>query len=80
MKEPVVAIFDRKTALFDRPHCIRHIGEAIREFEHLCKKPETRFGMNPEDYMLFQVANFDPATGLYENIQPSVALASGVAT
>lgn len=77
MKEPVVAVFDRKTALYDKPHAIRHTGDAIREFEHLLKDPKTRFGMNPDDFILRQIATFDPNDGSYTNITPPVDLASG---
>jgi len=74
MKQPVIAIYDRKTALFDTPIMVRHVGTAIREFETLKSKPETKYGLNPEDYQMFQVALYDDETGAFENVAPHVGL------
>lgn len=78
MKKPVVAVFDKKIALYETPVIVRHNGEAIREFEILRKDTNTKFGKNPEDFDLFQIANYDETTGQYENLSPATHLISGV--
>lgn len=78
MKLSVCAVFDKKTGLFDRPFHVRHNGEAIREWDIVRKNPETKFGKNPEDFDLFQVAYYDDNSGDHETLTPHVHLASGV--
>lgn len=74
MKRPVIAVYDRKIALFELPNVFRHNGEALREFTTLKTKPDTKFGANPEDYDLYQIALFDDETGQFENVTPHVGL------
>lgn len=74
MKTPMCAVFDRKIALYDPPFSIRHQGEAIRQFEDLKKDTNTRFGKNPEDYLLFQIGTYDDVTGSIENLEKPVQL------
>lgn len=78
MKYPIVSVFDKKTALYDSPILTQHVGTAIREWDHLRKDPQTKFGKNPEDFDLFQIGTFDPSMGTVENIIPPTHLASGV--
>lgn len=73
----IVAVFDKKSGLFDNPVACRHAGEALRDFENLKKKPETKFGANPEDYELMLIGEWDYSTGRMENV-PHVTLSSGV--
>lgn len=76
--EPMIAVYDKKTGLFDRPFTARHIGEAIREWDAVRKDINTKFGKNPEDFDLFQIADFNDRTGEIQIIQPHRHLASGV--
>lgn len=76
--KPVVAVFDKKLALYEMPFTVRHIGEAVREFSDLKKNPETRFGKHPEDFDLFQIAKYSEVTGTFEPCTPPLHLDSGV--
>lgn len=78
MKHAVCAVFDKKTATYDNIFNIRHPGEAIRQWDTLRKNPETKFGKNPEDFDLMQIAWYDDSTGTIEQILPHTHLASGV--
>lgn len=75
---PVCAVYDKRTGLFDKPFTVRHVAEAIREWDIVRKNTETKFGKNPEDFDLHQIATWDDSTGLYNNIQPTTQLAAGV--
>lgn len=33
MKTKLIAVYDKKTALFDNPFTVRHVGDAIREWD-----------------------------------------------
>lgn len=76
--KPMIAVFDKKTGLFDPPFVVRRVGEAIREWETITKDTNTKFGKHPSDYDLYQVGNFDEETGLVTSQSPHLHLASGV--
>lgn len=78
MQQPMIAVYDKKTALFERPFVVRHVGEAIREWDIVTKDSNTKFGKNPEDFDLFQIGFFDDETALVEILKPNIHLASGV--
>lgn len=73
----VLAPYDKKTALYQTPFIVRHVGEAIREWDIVTRDKNTKYGKNPEDFDLYQVGEFDDETG---EIIPMKAmhLASGV--
>lgn len=77
-KKLLVAVYDKKIGLFDPPVPVRHIGEAIRMFADIKKNPDTKFGMHPEDFDLFQIGVYDEPSGTVENLQPHIHLESGV--
>lgn len=78
MKLPVCAVFDKKCGLYDNPFIVRHTGEATREWSVVKQNPETKFGKNPEDFDLMEIASFDASKGTYENLSSPVTLQSGV--
>lgn len=66
----VLCIRDVKTALYERPFTCRHIGEALRDFGTLCKNKETKYGLYPSDFELYQVGEFDDETGALIPMNP----------
>lgn len=78
MQQPIISVYDKKTAIFERPFTVRHIGEAIREWDVVRKDPQTKFGKNPEDFSLHQIGYYDDSKGQFENITPHTHLADGV--
>lgn len=74
---PQCAIFDKKTGLYDQPFTVRHINEAIRQWDIVKKDTKTKFGTHPEDYDMYQLATFDDETGEFQSIKP-LHLASGL--
>lgn len=75
---PVIAVYDKKTGLFDNPLTVRHNGEAIREWDVVRKDEKTKYGKNPEDFDLFQIATYNDETGEIASLRPHTHLASGV--
>ena len=78
MELSVCAIYDKKTGLFDQPMTVRHNGDMIRQWDIVRKDAQTKFGKNPEDFDLYQIATYDDATGNLTALQPHTHLASGV--
>jgi hypothetical protein len=75
---PMLAVYDKKTGHFEPPFVCRHLGDAIREWDIVRKNTDTKFGKNPEDFDLFQIANYNDALGEIETLKPHTHLATGV--
>lgn len=75
---PVISVYDRKTGLFSAPFTVRHIGDAIREWDLVRKDTNTKIGKNPEDFDLRQIGHFDEQTGELVSMKPATQLAGGV--
>lgn len=78
MKLAMVAVKDKKTGLFDPPFLVRHPNEAVREFQLITKKTETKFGQHPEDFDLYHLADYNEDSGDFENFEVKKQLTSGV--
>lgn len=76
--QKVIAVYDKKTGLYGQPFTVRHNGEAIREWDLVRKDTNTKFGKNPEDFDLFQIAEYNDETGEMAPLKPAIHLASGV--
>lgn len=75
MRMEICSIFDKKTGLYGGPVCVVHVGDAVREFDHLRKDKNTKYGMNPEDFDLMRIGTFDTSLGKFENSQVETLLA-----
>lgn len=78
MKLAVMAVKDKKTGLFDQPFNSRHPNEAIREWNIVTKDTNTKYGKNPEDFDLYQIATYDQDNGDYENFSTKKQIATGI--
>lgn len=78
MDQPICAVYDKKTGLFDNIFVTRHIGEATREWDIIRKNPETKFGKNPEDFDLYQLGTYNYTTGALVELKPHTCIAPGV--
>lgn len=74
----MVAVYDKKTGLFDPPFNVRHVGDAIRQWDIIRKDKETRIGKNPEDFDLFEVGTYEDETGVLNQLKPHTHLADGL--
>lgn len=78
MLNPVSAIYDKKTGVFSPPFTVRHVGDAIRDWDIIRKDNNTKYGKNPEDFDLFHIGNYDDTLGQLTTLSPHTHLASGV--
>lgn len=74
----MIAVYDKKTALFEKPFVARHIGEAVREWDFVRKDPNLKFGKNPEDFDLYHIGFYDDTTANVELVKPHICIATGV--
>lgn len=67
MKMIVCSIKDRAADAFGRPFYVPAVGVAIRSFQDEVNRSdaESQIYQHPEDFDLFELGEFDDATGLF---------------
>lgn len=78
MNIKLFSIFDKKTGDYGQLIQSKHTGEILREWDHLVKDKNTKYGKNPEDFSLFQIGNYNPDNGIVETITPHLHIADGI--
>lgn len=63
MKSKLFAIYDSKAKLYKRPFFMDTLGECIRGFQDLANDEGSEIGKYPEDFTLFELADYDSETG-----------------
>lgn len=70
MKLLLFAVRDLKAEYFNRPMSMRTVGEALRAFQDECRSPDSALSAHPEDYVLYQVGEYDQVTGKIVPMEP----------
>lgn len=68
------SVFDKAINSFGRPWYVLARGEAVRTFMDAVGDKESPFNKHPEDYMLFQVGEFDDQKGVFTQEEPEKVL------
>ncbi|WNK14598.1 MAG: nonstructural protein [Microvirus sp.] len=76
MKLKAFSILDTKTNAFAAPWFMPSTGLAVRVFTDVVNEPGNTINKHPEDFRLFQIGEWEDGTGVFENIQPPLAIAS----
>ena len=63
MKMIGYSVYDSKAQAFSTPVFQKTEGLAIRSFEAAVTHPDSEWSKNPEDYSLFETAEFDDSNG-----------------
>nr|QJB19919.1 MAG: nonstructural protein [Microvirus sp.] len=59
----IFSVYDAKAEAYARPFFLDTIGLALRGFGEACNDPQTELYRNPEDFTLYHIGEFDPASG-----------------
>lgn len=80
MKSKVFTVYDSKLEAYMSPFLMQTKGQALRAFSDSVNSAESKNGFyhHPEDFTLFEIAEYDDATGNYTMHEAKIAL--GVAT
>lgn len=65
MKQKIFSVFDSAAQAYLPPFCLHNRGMAIRVFGDMVARPEHAFAMHPADYTVFELGEFDDATGMF---------------
>lgn len=74
----MVAIRDSKAEAWMTPLFFQSSAQAVRSFGDAVNDAQSDFAKHPEDYALFELGRFDPATGEIVVCEQPVSLAVGV--
>jgi hypothetical protein len=68
MKFHVFAVYDSKTSFFLPPFMVPHRAIAARSFKTAANDPAQQINHHPQDFTLFEIAEYDDTTGTYNNL------------
>jgi len=72
--EKVYTIWDAKVEVYMPPFLAMNKGEAIRRCENWMLDPNTPFARTPQDFSLFEIAEFDLPTGQFHLYEKKIQL------
>lgn len=73
--EKVFVVYDSKVEAYLKPMHFKTKGEAIRAVSNALEDEKTMFHKYPEDFTLFEVAEYDELTGTYRQYDARVNVA-----
>lgn len=74
----VFALYDLKGKFYAPPFVAPTVGMASRSFADIARSPESIVYKHPEDYILYQIGNYDDNSGVLEAVIPPVHIASAI--
>jgi len=69
MIQKVFTIYDSKMEAYMQPFFMSQKGQAVRAFTDTVNDPTSQFNKHPEDFTLFEIGEYDDATGKFTNLQ-----------
>lgn len=74
----VFSVYDSKAEAYLPPFFMNNSGAARRIFGDCANDPDHMFGKHPEDYTLFEIAEFDDASAVVTPAKTPVSLGLGL--
>lgn len=74
----VFVVFDSKVEAYMQPFFCKSVGEAERSWISVCNDGKSMMSTHPKDFTLFQTAEFDEASGRFEQLPALVPISNGV--
>ena len=70
MKNLIFALYDKKAHAYTTPFYLQTKEMAVREFSNMANNKDTQVGLNPEDWNLFYMGEYDQQKGMFELVEP----------
>lgn len=70
------AVLDTKVEAYQAPMSFRTRGQAIRAFQEACSDNNTQFHKHPDDFVLFEIGEYDETTGMLLPYEAKVPIGS----
>lgn len=68
------AVLDSKVGAYMRPFFMQSKGQATRSWIDIANDPTSEIGKHPEDYTLFEIAEYDDTSACFENHPSPISL------
>lgn len=78
MRLKCYVIHDSKVGAFMQPWFARSAGEALRSWEALVNDGQSMMSSHPADFSLFEVAEYDEATGRFDQYEAIKSLGTAL--
>ncbi len=74
----IFTVYDTKVEAYLQPFYMQSKGAALRAFEDSTNKIEHHFNKHPEDYVLFEIGEFNDQTAMIMTHEAKVALGTAI--
>lgn len=74
----IFCLYDSKANYFGTPFFSENVGEVLRDFETVSNDRQTKVGLYPQDFTLFELGTYDKLTAKFELHLTPYALASAI--
>jgi len=74
MIHKMYAVFDSAAKFYHMPFYQKTEAEARRTFTSWCNDPKTPYNVNPDDYTLFALGEWDDQSGTLHSLDTPIAL------
>lgn len=72
MIKKVFSVYDSKAQTFSPPFFMPTVGAAVRSFIEIANDDRTMVGRHPQDFGLFEIAEFDDCDGSFKSYEMKV--------
>lgn len=72
------SVYDTKTNSYSQPMCQLTTASAIRDFSSEAKNPQSHLNKFAEDFILFELAEFDTSTGTITPLKAPHSVAKAI--
>ena len=74
----VYAIYDKKALVYNVPFFLANNMVAVRTFMGIVQDETTMVSKNPEDFVLYRLADYDDEKGLITSLENNMQVMSGM--
>ncbi len=78
MRLKIFTVYDTKVEAYLQPFYMQSTGAALRAFEDSTNKQEHHFNQHPEDYVLFEIGEFNDATATISMYEAKKSLGTAI--
>lgn len=64
----IYAVYDKKAMFFGSPIAFDYLPQAVRVFENEVKVKDSQLNKYPEDFALYQIAEYDTEKGIIKSL------------
>lgn len=71
-------IYDCKSESYSPPMLHLAVGDALRAFTQAANAQDNQIGLNPEDFSIFEIGEYDERTGIFTSYENRTHIANAL--